>query len=139
MKLQFNPIALSLDITGLTTPNGPGVGDGPNSDVRNIVESLYPASTLANGKIARVHCTSYASSTISGININVSTSPNATGVLQKSTISVDSAGTQNESVIQDIAFINPASGTVALNPSRYTMTFTITAGAWVWNSTVAYP
>jgi len=138
-QIAFNPIALTLDITGLTAPNGPGVGDGPHSDVRNIVESVYPASTLANGKIARVHCTSYATSTISGININVSTSPNATGVLQKSTISVDSAGTQNESVIQDIAFINPASGTVALNPTRYTMTFTITAGSWAWNSTVAYP
>ena len=76
---------------------------------------------------------------ISGIQITVSTSPNATGVLQKSTISVDSAGTQNESVIQDIAFINPATGTVALDPSRFTMTFTITAGTWAWNSTVAYP
>lgn len=138
-QIAFEPITIALDITGLTSPNGPGVGDGPLTDVRNIVESLYPASALANGKIARIHCTSYASSTISGININVSTSPNATGVLQKSTISVDSAGTQNESVIQDIAFINPASGTVALNPSRYTMTFTISAGAWSWTSTVAYP
>ena len=138
-QIAFEPITIALDITGLTSPNAPGVGDGPLTDVRNIVESLYPASALANGKIARVHCTSYASSTISGININVSTSPNATGVLQKSTISVDSAGTQNESVIQDIAFINPASGTVSLNPSRYTMTFTISAGAWSWTSTVAYP
>jgi len=138
-QIAFEPITLALDITGLTSPNGPGVGDGPISDVRSIIESLYPASTLGNGKIARVHATSYASSTISGININVSTSPNATGVLQKSTISVDAAGTQNESVIQDIAFINPASGTVALNPTRYTMTFTITAGAWAFTSTVAYP
>ena len=138
-QIAFEPMSLALDITGFTTPNAPGVGDGPITDVKSVIESVYPASAAANGKVAKIHCTSYASSTISGIQITVSTSPNATGVLQKSTISVDSAGTQNESVIQDIAFINPATGTVALDPSRYTMTFTITAGVWTWNSTIAYP
>ena len=137
--IAFEPMSLALDITGFAAPNLPGAGDGPLDDVKAVIESVYPASAAANGKIAKIHCTSYAASTISGIQITVSTSPNATGVLQKSTISVDSAGTQNESVIQDIAFINPASGTVALNPTRYTMTFTITAGSWAWNSTVAYP
>ena len=138
-QIAVETMPLALDITGFSSPNLPGVGDGPLNDVKAVVESVYSASAAANGKVAKVHCTSYASSTISGIQITVSTSPNATGVLQKSTISVDSAGTQNESVIQDIAFINPATGTVALNPSRFTMTFTITAGSWAWNSTVAYP
>lgn len=138
-QIAVEPMSLALDITGFTAPNAPGVGDGPITDVKAVIESVYPASAAANGKIAKIHCTSYAASTISGIQITVSTSPNATGVLQKSTISVDSAGTQNESVIQDIAFINPATGTVALDPSRFTMTFTITAGVWTWNSTIAYP
>jgi len=138
-QIAFEPMSLALDITGFTSPNAPGVGDGPINDVKAVIESVYPASAAANGKVAKIHCTSYAASTISGIQITVSTSPNATGVLQKSTISVDSAGTQNESVIQDIAFINPATGTVALDPSRFTMTFTITAGVWTWNSTIAYP
>ena len=138
-QIAFEPMSLALDITGFVSPNAPGVGDGPINDVKAVIESVYPASAAANGKVAKIHCTSYAASTISGIQITVSTSPNATGVLQKSTISVDSAGTQNESVIQDIAFINPATGTVALDPSRFTMTFTITAGVWTWNSTIAYP
>ena len=138
-QIAFEPMSLALDITGFVSPNVPGVGDGPINDVKAVIESVYPASAAANGKVAKIHCTSYAASTISGIQITVSTSPNATGVLQKSTISVDSAGTQNESVIQDIAFINPATGTVALDPSRFTMTFTITAGVWTWNSTIAYP
>ena len=138
-QIAVEPMSLALDITGFTAPNAPGVGDGPINDVKAVIESVYTASAAANGKVAKIHCTSYAASTISGIQIPVSTSPNATGVLQKSTISVDSAGTQNESVIQDIAFINPATGTVALDPSRFTMTFTITAGVWTWNSTIAYP
>jgi len=64
---------------------------------------------------------------------------NGTGVLQKSTIAVDSAGTQNESVIQDITAANPASGTVVLTPSRHTMIFTVTGATWTFTSTGVYP
>ena len=131
------PVAFSLDITGLTSPNPAGVGNGPIVDVRSILQSLSPASSARDGTVANIHCTSYAGATVTGINVTVTT--NGTGVLQKSTIAVDSAGTQNESVIQDIAAANPASGTVVLSPTRYTMTFTVTGAIWTFTSTSVYP
>ena len=131
------PVAIALDITGLTSPNPAGTGNGPIVDVRNILESISSASSAREGTVAKIHCTSYAGATVTGINVTVTT--NGTGVLQKSTIAVDSAGTQNESVIQDIAAANPASGTVVLSPTRYTMTFTVTGAIWTFTSTSVYP
>lgn len=138
-NILTTPIALTLDITGFVTPQAPGAGSGPITDVKNVIESIYAASAAANGKVARVHCTSYAASTVSGIAISVGVSPDATKTLQKSSVSVDAAGGGTVSVIQDIAATNTASGTVALSPARYTMQFTITGGVWTHNSTVAYP
>ena len=131
------PIAFALDITGLTSPNPAGTGNGPIVDVRSILESISPANSAREGTVATIHCTSYAGATVTDINITVTT--NGTGVLQKSTIAVDSAGTQNESVIQDITAANPASGTVVLTPSRYTMIFTVTGATWTFTSTGVYP
>ena len=133
------PVALTLDITGLTSPNPAGVGSGPITDVKNILESISPASSARENTIAKIHCTSYAGATVTGINISISTSPNTSGVLTKSTIAVDSAGTQNESVIQDVVTSNTATGSVVLAPSRYTMTFTVTGSTWTHNSTNVYP
>jgi hypothetical protein len=131
------PVAFALDITGLTSPNPAGTGDGPIIDVRSILESISPASSAREGTVAKIHCTSYAGATVTGINVTVT--EDSTGVLQKSKLAVDSAGTQNESVIQDIAAANPASGTVILTPTRYTMTFTVTGSVWTFTSTVGYP
>ena len=131
------PVALTLDITGLTSPNPAGFGNGPIADVRNILESISPASSAREGTVAKIHCTSYAGATVTGINVTVTT--NGTGVLQKSNIAVDSAGTQNESVIQDIVAANPASGSVVLTPTRYTMEFTVTGSVWTFVSTNSYP
>ena len=132
-------IAFSLDITGFSTPDPAGTASGPITDVRSVLNSIYTASGASNGKVAKIHCTSYASATVSGINVSVGTSPDATKTLQKSSIAVDSAGTQNQTVIQDMTATNTASGTVSLTPARYTMTFTITGGVWTHNSTVTYP
>jgi hypothetical protein len=131
------PMALTLDITGLTSPNPAGSGNGPIADVRNILESISPASSIREGTVAKIHCTSYAGATVTGINVTVTT--NGTGVLQKSNIAVDSAGTQNESVIQDIVAANPATGSVVLTPARYTMEFTVTGSVWTFVSTNSYP
>lgn len=132
-------LVFSLDITGFTDPNAIGVAAGPINDVKAVIQSLYPASASDNGKQAKIHTTSYASATVSGINISIGASPDATKVLQKSSIAVDAAGTQNQTVVQDLAATNTASGTVSLTPTRNTMTFTITGGVWTHNSTVAYP
>tara|TARA_R110000796_G_scaffold16154_1_gene50598 strand:+ start:2513 stop:4405 length:1893 start_codon:yes stop_codon:yes gene_type:complete len=131
------PVAFALDITGLASPNAAGTGNGPIVDVRNILESVSPANSAREGTIAKIHCTSYAGATVTGINVTVTT--NSTGVLQKSVVAVDSAGTQNESVIQDIAAANPASGTVVLTPTRYTMAFIVTGATWTFTSTSVYP
>ena len=138
-SILTTPMALTLDITGFSAPNAPGVSSGPITDVKNVLNSVYPATAEADGKVARIHCTSYASSTVSGIAISIGVSPDATKTLQKSSVSVDAAGGGTVSVIQDIASTNTASGTVSLSPARYTMTFTITGGVWTHNSTVAYP
>jgi|SaaInl59LU_5_DNA_1037362.scaffolds.fasta_scaffold05117_3 hypothetical protein len=131
------PVAFSLDITGLTGPNPAGTGNGPIVDVGNILQSISPATSSRNGTVAKIHCTSYAGAAVTGINVTVTT--DSSGVLQKSTIAVDSAGTQNETVIQDIAAANTASGLVVLTPTRYTMTFTVTGATWVFTSTSNYP
>ena len=138
-QIELDTLPIALDITGFTNPNPPGTVAGPTTDVRSVLQSIYPASSTSNGKVAKIHCTSYANSVVSGIQVTVGTSPDATKVLQKSSIAVDAAGTQNQTVIQDLAATNTASGTVALSPDRYTMTFTITGGVWTHNSTVAYP
>ena len=130
------PISFSLDITGLSNPNIPGAANGPTNDVRNILNDISPVTSANNGSIARVHCVSYGNSVITGIPVTVAT--DGTGTLQKSFIAVDSAGTQNESVIQDIAAANTTSGTFTPSPSRYTMVYVVDSGSWLHQSTDNY-
>jgi hypothetical protein len=131
------PVAFALDITGLSSPNAPGAGSGPYTDVKAILESITPATSVRNGTVAKIHCTSYASATVSGIAVTVTT--DNTGVLQKSTVLVDKVTTEAQSVIQDIVASNTASGPLTLTPDRYTMTFTITGAVWTFTSTTNYP
>jgi hypothetical protein len=124
-------IVFSLDITGLSSPNVVGVGDGPINDVRDILNSLYPAATENTGKVAKIHTTSYAgaSATLAAGDIN--------SAINYSRIDVDSNGTQNESVVQDFTF-DSITGAVTLAPNRYTMTFTSNGTAWEHDTTVLY-
>ena len=66
----------------MTTPNVPGVGDGPTTDIIAILTAMYTAGvkTLTNGALAVIHAVDYSSASVSGIDINVS---------YKSTVSVD--------------------------------------------------
>jgi len=132
------PTSFSLDITALTNPNPPGSGDGPITDVKNILDNISPVTTANNNAVARVHCVSYSSSTVSGITITIGTDPDTTKTLTKSYIAVDSAGTQNESVVQDIVASNTVSGTFTPSPNRYTMVFEVQSGVWVHTSTSNY-
>ena len=92
---------------------------------------MYPAIPANNGKQAKIHTTSYAgaSATLASSDINAA--------INYSRIDVDSAGTQNESVVQDLTFSN-IDGDVTLLPSRYTMTFQSNGTQWDHVSTVAY-
>jgi len=130
-QIATEAIAFSLDITGFSVPNIIGVGNGPITDVAAVIDSLYPAIPANNGKQAKIHTTSYAgaSATLASSDINAA--------INYSRIDVDSAGTQNESVVQDFTFSN-IDGDVTLLPSRYTMTFQSNGTQWDHVSTVAY-
>ena len=130
------PTSFSLDITGFSSPNPPGVGNGPITDVKRILDDIAPVTATNNNAVARIHCISYASSVVSGISVSIGTS--GTDTLTKSYIAVDSADTQNESVVQDIVESNTTSGTFTPNPTRYTMTFRVDNGVWAWQNTANY-
>jgi hypothetical protein len=130
-QIATETIVFSLDITGFATPNPIGTGDGPITDVASVLTSLYPAATENNGKIAKIHTTSYAAATatIAAASMN--------SAINYSRLDVDSNGTQNESVVQDFTF-NDVNGDVTLIPSRYTMTFQSTGTVWSHVTTTAY-
>lgn len=122
------PTYLTLDITGFTNPAVPGVDNGPVDNVKQVLDTIAPVTTANNGLITRILCIDYGGASVSGISVTVGTS--GSEVLQKSYIAVDSNGTQNESVVQDIVSANSASGSIALSPVRYFMTFVVSGGVW---------
>tara|TARA_X000001036_G_C20692070_1_gene809739 strand:+ start:4086 stop:5999 length:1914 start_codon:yes stop_codon:yes gene_type:complete len=132
-QLAASSIIMSMDVTGLTDPNDILTGNGPTTSIITILEAMRSAGSTSNGTQAKVLVVSYSNSTVSGINVSVSTGGSA--VLQKSTVSVrDAAGTGTESVIQDVVASNTASGTVSLTATRYVYVFTNTGGTWAFTS-----
>ena len=128
-ELATGPVVFSLDVTGM------GADATLQVNVATVINSMYPADTLNAGKIAKIHTTTYAGATVSGINITVSESPDTSGVLTKNTIAVDANGSLNKQAIEDIEASNTASGNVFLTPSRTLMTFTSNGTAWTHTST----
>ncbi len=130
--IETEPLIFSLDITGLTGPNLPGIGSGPVDDVIAILAAMYTAGTktLTNGAKAVIHAVDYSSASVSGIDI--------TAAMSKSTVSVDKNNVVNaQSVVQDVTFTT-ASGNATLTPNRYTMVFTVSGGVWTHTSTTTY-
>jgi co-chaperonin GroES (HSP10) len=134
-EILTTPITLSFDITGL------GTGVTLQTNVANYLDDLYPATLENAGKIARLHTTSYAGATVSGIVVDVraTTDPDNGEVLLLTRQAVDSNGTQNESVVKDIVAANTASGVAVLAPSRTLMIYTSTGSVWGHTSTTVYP
>jgi hypothetical protein len=130
-QIATETIVFSLDITGMASPNAVGIGDGPYTDVGNVLNSLYPAAPENETKIAKIHTTSYAnaSATLAAADINAA--------INYSRLDVDSNGTRNESVVQDFTF-DSIEGDVTLLPLRFTMTFESTGTSWNHVSTEAY-
>jgi len=125
-EIATDPVVFSMDITGL------GTGPTLQSAVAAYLDDLYPAVTLNTNKIARIHTTSYAGATVEGVDVE--------GAKNVSYIAVDSNGTQNESVVQDIAFApEGASGVVILTPARTLMTYQSNGTSWDFVGTTAYP
>ena len=125
-EIETNPIVFAMDITGL------GTGTALQNAVAVYLDDLYPAAPLNTNKFARIHTTSYAGATVEGVDVE--------GAKNVSYIAVDSNGTQNEAVVQDVAFAaEGASGTVILTPARTLMTYKSDGVSWVYQSTTAYP
>jgi hypothetical protein len=122
-EIANETIVMGFDITGL------GTGSALQAAVSGYLNDLYPAAAINNNKQAKLHCTSYANATASGIDVN--------SAKTISYIAVDSNGTQNESVVQDIVFAG-ASGNVSLTATRSLMRFQSNGTAWEWQATTAY-
>jgi hypothetical protein len=127
------PVVFSLDITGL------GSGLTLQTNVAAYLNDLFPAAITNVGKLARIHTVSYSGTTVSGINVTITETPDVSGVLTLSRVAVDSNGTQNETVIQDIVSSNTASGIAVLTPIRGLMVFESSGSGWNHVSTTAYP
>jgi len=124
-EIATQSIAFSMDTTGM------GTGPTLQNAIATYLNDMYPAATLNNHKIARIHTTSYAGATVEGVDIE--------SAKNVSYISVDSNGTQNESVVQDVAFdASGASGSVVLTPSRTLITYKSNGTAWIYQTTTAY-
>jgi len=125
-EIATDPVVFSMDITGL------GTGSTLQNAVAAYLDDLYPAATLNTNKVARIHTTSYAGATVEGVDVE--------SAKVVSYIAVDSNGTQNESVVQDIAFAaEGASGNVILTPGRTLMTYQSNGTSWDFVGTTAYP
>tara|TARA_B110000902_G_scaffold93640_1_gene110982 strand:- start:25 stop:1926 length:1902 start_codon:yes stop_codon:yes gene_type:complete len=122
-EIATETIVFSMDITGM------GTGASLQSSVATYLNDMYPVVTLNTNKIVRIHTTSYTGATVQGVDVESAKSI--------SNIAVDSNGTQNESVVQDIVFAG-ASGTVILTPARALMTYKSTGTVWSHQSTAAY-
>lgn len=124
-EIATESIAFSMDVTGL------GTGPALQSAIGSYLNDMYPANILNTNKIARIHTTSYAGATVEGVDVE--------SAKNISYISVDSNGTQNESVVQDVVFAaEGASGNVILTPSRSLMTYKSNGSNWSYQSTTAY-
>ena len=115
-QLSSEPVVFSLDITGLATPD---------TQIATIIENMFSASLKEDGTYAFIHTTESSASTAE--NIDVDAAKNI------SFVAVDSNGTQNESVVQDIAFF-PASGTVSIAITRGLKRFRVTGNSWVFDT-----
>lgn len=130
-----SPIVFSMDITGL------GIGVALQNSVATYLNDLYPAIPGNTGKRARIHCTSYAGATVSGIVVDVrdDNEPNNGEVLTLSKRLFDAGNTLNESAVQDVQATNTASGVVSLTPARTMMIFESDGTIWDYVSTTTYP
>ena len=111
-EIAGQPITLSLDVTGLN-----------DADIALVLEDLFPAAQKAEDTLAVIHTVQY-SGAVTDVNIASATN--------KSFIAVDSGGTQNESVLQDVNFV-PAAGSLFLSVTRGLKRFKVVSGTWVFD------
>jgi len=134
-QIDLQTLVMSMDVTGLTDPDDITTNDGPKDSIKTLLENLKPASSVESGAYMRILATSYSGSTVSGISIDITTSPDTSGVLTKSSVSVDKNNVvEDVTVIQDISESNTASGTINLTATRYIYVYQASAGVWNFES-----
>ncbi len=133
VELYSKDVIISFDITGLSDPAVVGSGDGPKNSIATLLENMQSASNYQTGTSAYVMATSYTGSTVSGITVDITTSPDTSGVLTKSSIAVDKDNVSSaETVIQDISQSNDASGVATLTAIRYLYEYTVSGATWTF-------
>ena len=124
-QTSLAPVVFSMDVTAL------GTGTTLRNNVAAFLNDMYPAAPANDGKDARIHTTSYSGATVSGIDVE--------GIKNISYIAVDSNGTQNESVVQDVSFdAAGAAGSATLTPIRTLMEFRSDGSNWNHVQTTPY-
>lgn len=126
-EIGAKTLVFGIDVTGLTITTG--TGSSINSDVKDILTSLVDPTTVPGNTQAAIHGTSIAASGTDTADVN--------SELTKSSIAVDSAGTQNVSVLQDIT-IGDVSIVPTFTVTRYTIKFKTVAGVWTHVETATY-
>ena len=127
VEIGARPYVFGIDATGLTVTIG--TGDSINADVKAILVTLAAPGSIPNGTLAKIHASKIAASGTDTANVN--------SALNKSFLAVDSGGTQNASVLQDVsAAAVPI--TTTFTTTRFTMEYKVIAGAWTHMTTVAY-
>lgn len=117
----------TLDVTGL------GTGTALINAVSGILTTLIPPTSENENKVVRLLTSSYAA-TVSGIVVDVEASKVIDNVF------VDSNGTQNVRVVENVTF-NPAtasSGTLALSVNRAYMVYKRVGLTWEHQSTTPF-
>ncbi len=115
--VETEPVIFSMDITGMVSIN---------DELITILNGLYPATTFANGKEARIATFFYASGQ-STDPIDIATPTTTTEV------DVNAAAGGTVSVIQGISLPNSLTPTFTLSVTRGQRNFIIANGAWVAN------
>jgi len=124
------PVALILDTTGLQLPSVAN----PYDDVKDILESILPAALKQEGTVARIHCTSYAGTEITGIDVAGAMNKTFEDVTKLNDPIDLEDNLQSESVVKDVNF-DPVTTTYDATPNRQNMIFEIAGGEWSWIST----
>ena len=127
VELGSKPYVFGLDVTGLTITASTNSAD--NNDVKGILQALVNATTVPNQTLAYIHASAIAASGTDTADVNAQ--------LSKSFIAVDSGGTQNVSVVQDVS-ATAVPINVTFNITRYTMRFKVIAGVWTHQETTVY-
>lgn len=137
-ELKAEPLIVSLDVTGYSNPSANLAANGPYNNVKTVLETLYSAVDKTNSAIAKIYCTSYSTTSVTGIDVDqLVDDPNNPGgpqisAVRKTFISVDKDGNaSDESVLQDVDFL-PVSASAGLTPERAIMEFENQSGVWTW-------